>query len=175
MIIRTFLLKHEFDIECPYCKRTFEVQTKDILGINYNIEDLQKTKLEMLSMKEKISEKLDSVQKKFLSYKEKLISIENETLDVENTFDDVLIYKGIQEIQKRLNIDLVENNLELINREEKLKPIKKSLTAWSKKIKAADEKYKETLKVNLLKFNTKENTLPKKVNVGTGIIAPGSG
>ncbi|MCU5726671.1 hypothetical protein OCF66_17040 [Bacillus toyonensis] len=168
-------LKHEFDIECPYCKRTFEVQTKDILKINYNIEDLQKTKLEMLSMKEKISEKLGSLQKKFLSFKEQLISIENETLDVENTFDDVLKYKGIQETQKRLNIDLVENNLELINSEEKLKPIKKSLTAWSKKIKAADEKYKEALKVNLLKFNTKENTLPKKVNVGTGIIASGSG
>ncbi|MFD1445789.1 coiled-coil domain-containing protein [Oceanobacillus profundus] len=168
-------LKHQFDINCPYCKQTFEVQAKDILKINYNIEDLQKTKLEMISLKEKISKKLDSLQRKFVSFEEQLIEIENETLDVDYTFDEVIKYKGIQETQKQLNIDLVENNSNLIDSEEKLKPINKRITEWNKKIKEADERYKEVLTVNLMEFNTLENTLPKKVTIGTGIIASGSG
>ncbi|MCM3020099.1 hypothetical protein M3582_18630 [Priestia megaterium] len=168
-------LKHEFDIECPFCTRTFEVQAKDILKINYNIENLQETKLEMLSMKEKINKKLDSLQKKFLSFEKQLIDIENESYDVDNTFDEVLKYKGIQETRKQLNVELVESNSNLIDSEAKLKKIKKSLTDWDKKIKEADERYKEVLTVNLLKFNTQENTLPKKINIGTGIIASGSG
>lgn len=168
-------LKHAFDIECPYCKQTFEVQAKDILKINYNIEDLQKTKLEMLGMKEKITSKLTNLQNKFLSFEEELRKIENETYDVDNTFEEVLKYKGIQETLKQLNEQLVKNNSSLIETEDKLKPINKSLTDWNKKIKEADEKYKELLTINLLKFNTQENTLPKKISIGTGILASGSG
>lgn len=168
-------LKHEFDIECPYCKKNFEVQAKDILKINYNIEDLQKTKLEMLSMREKVSNKIDYLKKKFVSFEERLNEIENNKINVDNTFDEFLKYKGLQETRKQLNTQLVENNSVLMSSDEELKQIKKSLKDWKKKIKDANDKYREILTINLMEFNTKENELPKNINIGTGIIASGSG
>lgn len=168
-------VKHQFDIECPYCKEHFEIHANDILKINYNIVDLEASKLEMLDIKVKLQEKIKEVQKEYEVYQATLKTIEEKKVDSENTLEDILKFKGLQETQKQLNTELVKNVSEIEEESKNLKEIKRDLKKWDDEIDRANNSYRDILNLNLIRFNTKEHSLPEKYNIGKNLKASGSG
>ncbi|KRV46204.1 Lamassu anti-phage system protein LmuB [Bacillus sp. TH007] len=168
-------VKHQFDIECPYCKEHFEIQANDILKINYNIVDLEASKIEMLDIKVKLQEKIKEVQKEYEVYQATLKTIEEKKVDSENTLEDILKFKGLQETQKQLNTQLVKNVSEIEEESKNLKKIKRDLKKWDDEIGKANNSYRDILNLNLMRFNTNEHTLPEKFNIGKNLKASGSG
>lgn len=168
-------VKHQFDVECPYCKEHFEIQAKDILRINYNIVDLEASKLEMLDIKGKLQGKMKKVQKEYEDYQATLKTIEEEKVDSDNTFEDILKFKGLQETQNQLSTELVKNAGDIEEKSEDLKEIRKDLKKWQDEIDKANSSYKDILNLNLIRFNTNEHALPEKYNIGKNLKASGSG
>ncbi|MFB0831833.1 Lamassu anti-phage system protein LmuB [Brevibacillus laterosporus] len=168
-------IKHQFDVECPHCFEHFELQTKDILKINYKIADLEASKLEMIDIKEKILKQIKKVQKEFQDYEFALKAIEKEKIDSDNTFEDILKFKGLQETQKQLIIELKKNVSEIEINSEKLKKVIGKLKKWQDEIDKANKRYRDILSLNLKRFNSDENELPKNYNIGKNVKASGSG
>ncbi|EOG8709673.1 Lamassu anti-phage system protein LmuB [Bacillus cereus] len=168
-------IKHQFDVECPYCNNHFEIQAKDILRINYNIVDLEASKLEMLDIKEKLLGKMKKVKKEYEDYQATLKTIEEEKVDSDNTLEDIFKFKGLQETQNQLNTELVKNAGDIEEKSEDLKEIRKDLKKWQDEIDKANSSYKDILNLNLIRFNTNEHALPEKYNIGKNLKASGSG
>ncbi|KFM90146.1 hypothetical protein DJ88_2102 [Bacillus paralicheniformis] len=84
-------------------------------------------------------------------------------------------FKGLQETQKQLNTELVKNVSEIEEESKNLKEIKRDLKKWDDEIDRANNSYRDILNLNLIRFNTKEHSLPEKYNIGKNLKASGSG
>ncbi|QEY23062.1 hypothetical protein D0S48_18250 [Psychrobacillus sp. AK 1817] len=168
-------IKKNLEVECPNCQSIFEVQAKDVFRINYNISDLDSSKIELIDLKEKVLEKKQKVEKDYYSLNELLHKIENEKVKSEITFDEVLRFKGLEETQQKLTTEYLFNDAELKKEKKQLSRINKQLKSWNDSIDKANESYRDILEYNLHLFNTKENDLPSKIEIDHTISASGSG
>lgn len=168
-------VKKQFEVECPNCDSIFEVQAKDIFRINYNISDLDASKIELLNMKEKLDDKYRRVKKDFDELNEILIKIEKNKVSSELSFEQILKFKGLQETQQQLNKDYIYQNNELKKKRKELQKVNKQLSVWNDKIKDTNSSYREKLNANLILFNTDENELPDKIEIDHNFTASGSG
>lgn len=168
-------IKKHFEVECPDCNAIFEVQAKDILRMNYNISDLNSSKLELIDLKEKILENKRKVQKDYEKLNALIKEIEESKVESEITFDKVLKFKGLQETNQKLSSEYTIKNAELEVFNEKLKDVKSKLNLWNEQINKANRDYREKLDLNLLLFNSTEYELPEKIEIDHTITASGSG
>lgn len=168
-------IKKTLEVECPNCQSIFEVQAKDIFRINYNISNLDASKIELLDLKEKIIDRKRKVEKDYYSLSEMLKKIENEKIESEITFDEILKFKGLEETQEKLTSEYIYNSTELKNQKKQLSLINKQLKSWNDSIEEANNLYRELLSINLHLFDTKENDLPDIIDIDHTIKASGSG
>lgn len=168
-------VKKQFEVECPNCESTFEVQAKDIFRINYNISDLDASKIELLNMKNKLNDRNIKVKKEFDELNEILIKIEKNKVTSELSFEQILKFKGLQETQQQLNKDYIYQDNEIKKKRKELKKVNEQLRVWNDKIKDTNSSYREKLNANLILFNTDENELPDIIEIDHNFTASGSG
>lgn len=168
-------LKKSLGIECPQCHTLFEVQSKDIFKINYNIVDLNSSKIDLINLKREITDKKQKVEGEYSTLKDKLDEIEREKLKSKYTFDEVLKFKGMEETKQKLTSEYIENNDELNQVKSEIVLINRKLKGWDYDISEANSLYKEMLEYNLYLFNAEENKLPDKIEIDHKLSSSGSG
>lgn len=168
-------IKKTLEVECPHCQNLFEVQSKDMYRINYNIIDLESSKIQLIEIKNKLMSKKQKVEQDYYKLNDEITKIENRKIKSENTFNEILKHKGLEETKKNLETEFGEKNFELLSKVEEVKKINQKLNLWNFSMKQANELYREKLEYNLHLFNSEENAIPDKIEIDHTLSASGSG
>lgn len=168
-------IKKTLEVECPHCQELFEIQSKDIYRINYNIMDLESSKIELTELKSKLFLKKQKIERDYHELNERITKIENQKVESETSFGEILKHKGLEETKQNLETDFVKKSSTLLSNKEKIKKINERLSLWNEDIKQANESYRKKLVYNLHLFNSEENTIPEKIEIDHTLSASGSG
>lgn len=167
------------DIElcCPNCSEYFSISHSELFKINFQIEELNTTKLELIDQKAKLINKIELTEKTLLEFSLKLKEIEavsnNENVSLKSIFE----FKGLEHTKNKLYLKLKSVTDDLVDTENNLKQINNKLRKIRKNKKSADALFGDLLEKYFTIFDVtdiyytksqKEKTMPSTTFSSTG-------
>lgn len=164
------IIKHK----CPYCKSEIE-DNLDMRIYNYNsIEDALFLKAGLEEELTDIEHKIEIEEKKYKEHLQQINSYEKKLVMYNEEIDDVLKYKGYMEMRDSLIKELGELFLEENAYNDELKKEKRRRKKFDDSKKQVNKKYYELMTRDKKRFDLKEISDKKIMDIKSNISAGGS-
>ena len=164
------IIKHN----CPYCKSEIE-DNLDMRIYNYNsIEDALFLKAGLEEELTDIEHKIEIEEKKYKEHLQQINSYEKKLVMYNEEIDDVLKYKGYMEMRDSLIKELGELFLEENAYNDELKKEKRRRKKFDDSKKQVNKKYYELMTRDKKRFDLKEISDKKIMDIKSNISAGGS-
>lgn len=168
-------ITEDFNVTCPFCLNQYEVDSKEFLNVNYEIEDITSSKLALIKIKSEAEIEISKKQLEIEKFKLEIEKIEKGKMDSKYNVEDILKYKGLLETKETLKKKLGEIEFNIEETSQEIKDINIKMESWEALKKDANKTYQEKLLENLEKLNVLELVTVNNISMGSNLVGDGSG
>jgi len=143
-------------IDCPNCEFEFNIPQNKLFKVNYNVEELQSHKVELLDKKSKLINEITKIEKELYTFSLQLNEIEQIQSENSNSLENIMKFKGLESTKNNLLAKLKEYTVSIAEIEIDIKKITAKITKINKQKSQIDYKYSEFLEEYFSLFDITE-------------------
>ena len=163
-----------FSLTCPFCNSHVENNIEITIKKYNEKEDLYLIGSELEINLTKINSELEDKQKDYELLLTNLEEYEKKLNINTNEIDDILKYKGFNEMKEKFLVDLSDTKTELNQIDEEIREYNKKKKEYDKLKKEINNEYFSLMHSDKVKFNLKEIEDSKIENIGKNYVVGGS-
>lgn len=163
----------EEDFICPNCGYSFKQELYNTVRTIYTINNEDYMLQQLNYVTNTLNEKLENKEQEYLKLIEQLKSIEKVYDEKENAYDTFLKQKGLEEVYKKLNIDLNNNISSQNEKKNLLKEINKTLNKLPNK-KEIESTYIDFAQSNMKSLGAWNSSYEGNIKLLKPVSAQGS-
>lgn len=132
-------------VDCPNCEFEFNIPQNKLFKVNYNVEELQSLKIELLDKKSKLINEITKIEKELYTFSLQLKEIEHIQSENSNSLENIMQFKGLESTKNKLLTMLKEYTVSIAEIETEIKKITAKITKINKQKSQIDYRYSEYL------------------------------